>query len=587
MARSAKVATEIPADLQRLLDKASYADIHPLVVDLVAKGGFTIVDLFETLPWFRNAADWTAWKAFLKAAYALPMDAQELAIYRECTGRKKPPEKPARQVWCPTGRRARKSAIAALIGVFESCFRDYSKYMAPNERATIPIIAKSMKEARQIMTFAKAILSDENLRNLLLEEPGAETVQLRTGVDLNIVAVSLTAGRSRTIPTGLLDEVAFFASEGAVPDEEVIRGMRPGMATIPDSKLFAFSSPYGKRGMLYRMHQQYYPLTRIEEDGPPQYTYHPEKEDAANRDRVLIWQAPTLRMHDTPQLRAEIANEYQLDPISAAAEYGAEFREDTDAFVLERLLDEAIVSGRKFLAWTKGRTYFAFIDPSGGSSDSLTLAVAHFEKDPEPPPPPQPYRLEDIPEDQETPPVLPGKVVLDLIREWPAPFDPEDVVEECASEMLRYGLRKAVGDKYGAKWPLSAFKRHKVSLGWSPTSKSEIYRDFLPLLNTKTVELLDNATMRSQFLILDRNVARGGRETIDHPTGAHDDVANAVAGACVLASSHGPRMARTEAKVANELPPATSTRELMQRRIAEQLQREKKPRGNRWSRWRR
>jgi hypothetical protein len=34
---------------------------------------------------------------------------------------------------------------------------------------------------------------------------------------------------------------------------------------------------------------------------------------------------------------------------------------------------------------------------------------------------------------------------------------------------------------------------------------------------------------------LERRTARGGRDTIDHPPGGHDDVANAVAGACTLA----------------------------------------------------
>jgi hypothetical protein len=31
---------------------------------------------------------------------------------------------------------------------------------------------------------------------------------------------------------------------------------------------------------------------------------------------------------------------------------------------------------------------------------------------------------------------------------------------------------------------------------------------------------------------LERRTARGGRDSIDHPPGAHDDLANAVAGLC-------------------------------------------------------
>ena len=36
--------------------------------------------------------------------------------------------------------------------------------------------------------------------------------------------------------------------------------------------------------------------------------------------------------------------------------------------------------------------------------------------------------------------------------------------------------------------------------------------------------------MLNQFQNLERKTARGGRESIDHPPGAHDDRANAVAG---------------------------------------------------------
>jgi hypothetical protein len=37
---------------------------------------------------------------------------------------------------------------------------------------------------------------------------------------------------------------------------------------------------------------------------------------------------------------------------------------------------------------------------------------------------------------------------------------------------------------------------------------------------------------------LERRTARGGKDSIDHSPGQHDDVANAVAGALVLAAHH-------------------------------------------------
>src|SRR5689334_10163551 len=65
--------------------------------------------------------------------------------------------------------------------------------------------------------------------------------------------------------------------------------------------------------------------------------------------------------------------------------------------------------------------------------------------------------------------------------------------------------------------------------------KSELYRDLLPLINSGAVEILDNERLIAQLVSLERRTARGGKESIDHAPGAHDDVANAVAGALVTA----------------------------------------------------
>jgi hypothetical protein len=64
--------------------------------------------------------------------------------------------------------------------------------------------------------------------------------------------------------------------------------------------------------------------------------------------------------------------------------------------------------------------------------------------------------------------------------------------------------------------------------------KSDIYKNLLPLINSGSVELLDNSRLISQLCSLERRKARGGRDSIDHGPGQHDDVANAVAGSLVL-----------------------------------------------------
>jgi hypothetical protein len=51
----------------------------------------------------------------------------------------------------------------------------------------------------------------------------------------------------------------------------------------------------------------------------------------------------------------------------------------------------------------------------------------------------------------------------------------------------------------------------------------------------RRIDLLDSPKLLAQLVGLERRVGRGGRDSIDHAPGGHDDVANAVAGALVMA----------------------------------------------------
>jgi hypothetical protein len=82
----------------------------------------------------------------------------------------------------------------------------------------------------------------------------------------------------------------------------------------------------------------------------------------------------------------------------------------------------------------------------------------------------------------------------------------------------------------------------KHGIVYEPTkdTKAEIYRAFLPLLHSGRIDLLDHPRLVSQLCGLERRTAWGGRESIDHDPGGHDDVANAAAGALVAASETAP-----------------------------------------------
>jgi hypothetical protein len=54
--------------------------------------------------------------------------------------------------------------------------------------------------------------------------------------------------------------------------------------------------------------------------------------------------------------------------------------------------------------------------------------------------------------------------------------------------------------------------------------------------------LLYHERLKTQLVSLERRTGRsGGRDHVDHPPGSHDDIATAVAGAILTASSHRER----------------------------------------------
>jgi hypothetical protein len=131
---------------------------------------------------------------------------------------------------------------------------------------------------------------------------------------------------------------------------------------------------------------------------------------------------------------------------------------------------------------------------------------------------------------------------LDAVRERRPPFSPDDVVGEFAGLMKSYHISRATSDKWGGDWVPEAFRKYNITVEPHAEPKSDIYRELLPLLNARRCSLLDHPRLVAQLCGLERRVSRGGKDGIDHAPSpaAHDDVANAVAGALLLANTKRP-----------------------------------------------
>ena len=116
------------------------------------------------------------------------------------------------------------------------------------------------------------------------------------------------------------------------------------------------------------------------------------------------------------------------------------------------------------------------------------------------------------------------------------PFTPEEAVAGFCEVLRTYGVRKVVGDKYAGLWPAERFRVHGIAYEPSEQTTSVIYGDILPHLNSRSVELLDDRRLVAQLVALERRTAWAGRDSISHPPGQHDDLANAACGALLLAA---------------------------------------------------
>lgn len=430
---------------------------------------------------------WLPWRTLLIAAMGEPLTQEERTIYTALTERDLEPLEQVEELWGIVGRRGGKTRAAGTLAAYVGGLCDHAPFLAPGERGVIPTLAASVTQAGRAFMHAKGILQHSPvLADLIEGEPTADTIRLSTLVDIEVKPANFRTVRSITAVAAIADEIAFWQIEGAAnPDSEILNALRPSLATT-GGPLFVISSPYAKRGELYGTFRRDY---------------------GANGDPVVLVAKGASREFNSTLPQRVVDRAYARDAAAAASEYGGEFRNDVQAFIDRDVVDACVSQGvteRRPVGWV---TYFAFVDPSGGSNDAMTLAIGHA--------------------DGET-------AVLDAVRERKPPFSPEAVVEDFCGLLKEYGITEVTGDRYAGEWPRERFRKNGIAYNIADRPRSDLYRDMLPGLNSRTADLLDNPVLVTQIVGLERRVARGGKESIDHAPNGHDDLANAVAGVLSL-----------------------------------------------------
>lgn len=444
---------------------------------------------------FKDPASWHAWVVYLAALFGLPIAAADMGLLTQCTGLTRAPVERARESFVICGRRSGKSFISSIIAVYLAAFKDWRPYLSPGERGWIFVIANDKAQAGIIKKYISGILHANRLLKAKVQNETKEEIELAGSVGIAVKTSSYRTLRGYTLLAAVLEEMAFYRSEdSANPDREILAAVRPALATIPESLLIGISTPYSRTGVLWEQ----YKANFGKEGGP------------------LIWLAPTRLMNPTIDRRLiDIA--LKEDPQAARAEWEAEWRDDIEAFISAELIDAVTIPGRYELPRIRAARYYGFIDPSGGRNDSFTLGISHREEG--------------------------GRIILDVLRERRPPFAPKTVVAEFAETLKAYRVDTVEADKYAGEWVPEAFRDHGITVNPAAMTASELYLNFLPMIANGSVELLESKRLHAQLTGLERRTRSGGKDLITHFPGGHDDLCNAAAGACLMASGVGSKEA--------------------------------------------
>jgi hypothetical protein len=436
-----------------------------------------------------GASTWATWLAVLKAAHGIRLDARERDLFTTVSGGREPPAHKVKELVCIASRRSGKGRMAAALAVHSALLTDHRSVLARGEVGVVACVSPTRSQATILLDYARGYLEASPLLRREVRDTAADEIRLRNGTVICTLASDYRSLRGRTLLLAIMDEAAFLRDEqSTVPDIECARALLPGLATT-GGMLCILSSPYRRAGLLYERHRRFF-----------------GKDDAG----TLVIQAPSTLLNPTLD-PGTIAAAEDADAVAARSEWLGEFRTDIASYLDDATLEAAVEFGRPLeLPPRANHQYTAFVDASGGRSDAYTLSIAHKEGE---------------------------RVIADVVRGVPAPFDPQSVTQEFAALAKQYSCQKVTGDNYSADWVTAAWRAAGFTYERSEKNKSQIYLEALPLFTRHLISLPDHKHLLRELRLLERRTHRSGKDSVDHGPRGNDDHANALCGAAVLVSA--------------------------------------------------
>jgi hypothetical protein len=432
-----------------------------------------------------SGPSWQHWRVMLTAIMGEALSDAERAIFSKFSGREREPGQRVEEAAFIIGRRGGKDRAMSVLVTYLAACCDYRDVLAPGERGLVLCLSADQRQGRITLDHIAANFEQSPILAQLVVSRTADAIELSNRVTIEVRAASYRRLRGITAVAIVASEIAFWHDDetSSNPADEILAAVRPALSTT-NGPLLMISTPYRKAGVLWDIFDRHF--------------------GAKGAPSILVARGTTRDFNPTfPQ--AVIDRALERDAALNAAEYLVEWRSDLEAFVSREVVKSCVDAGVYERLPVDHTRYFGFVDPAGGSgTDSMTLAIAHRQDS--------------------------NNVVLDALREWRPPFNPADVISEASDLLKSYRVGRVYGDRFAGEWCRQPFREAGVAYEISAQ-----YTNFLPLLNSGRVRLLDHQRLIGQLCSLERRTSRGGRDSIDHPQGAHDDVCNSVAGVAALA----------------------------------------------------
>ena len=300
----------------------------------------------------------SAQEAALRAIYGLKLEGEQLALAEQMAARTLQLGAEMSEAAFVCGRRSGKSdKLAANVAIYEAFFRDHN--LSAGETGIVLLLAQNMRQAKVVKGYIEGKIDRSPILRRHIVAKRAQELELDNRITIAIHPASFRSIRGLSVVCCICDEIAFWWTEDnyANPDVEVVRAVRPAMATFPHGKLLMVSSPYTMSGVLWDVWRK-----------------RDESQD------TLVWHAPTRLMNPTVP-EAFLKREQARDPENYRREYEAEFTEAISSFLPADAIDACVVKGREEVPPQESGCYYVGAVDAAFKGDWFTLAIAHNDRE--------------------------------------------------------------------------------------------------------------------------------------------------------------------------------------------------------------